>query len=71
MSIEVRKKDGESIGALMFRFTKKMQQSGVLREAKKRRFSGRAINRNKRRVSSIHREVKKKEVERARKMGTL
>lgn len=67
--MEVRKKEGESASALIYRFGKKVQQSGVLREAKKRRFKHRLINRNKRRVSALHREEKRKEIERARKLG--
>lgn len=67
--MEIRKKEGEATGSLIFRFIKKVQQTGVLREAKKRRFHGRPINRLKRRLSALHREVKKKEVEKARKLG--
>lgn len=69
--VEVRKKEGESSGTLIYRFTKKVQQSGVLRESKKRRFSHRAINRAKRRLSALHRETKKREVERSKKLGLL
>lgn len=71
MSIEVRRKEGESAGTLIYRFTKKIQQSGVLKEAKRRRFHRRAINRSKRRLSALHRETKKKEIERAKKLGEL
>lgn len=69
--IEVRKKEGESAGTLIYRFTKKVQQSGVLREAKKRRFSHRPANRFKRRLSALHRETKKQELEKAKKLGVL
>jgi ribosomal protein S21 len=71
MPIEVRKKEGESASTMIYRFTKRIQHSGVLKEAKKRRFSRRPINRNKRRLSALHRETKKKEVERMRKLGLL
>ena len=57
--------------ALVYRFTKKVQQSGVLKEARKRRFHRRQPNRAKRLVSALHRETKKKEIERARKLGLL
>lgn len=69
MSIEVKKREGENPGYLISRFLKKIQQSGVLREAKKRRFQHRSINRNKRRLSAIHRENKKIEFEKAKKLG--
>ncbi len=56
---------------MIYRFTKRMQHSGILKEAKKRRFSQRPVNRNKRRLSALHREVKKKEVEKMRKLGLV
>ena len=71
MPIEVRKKEGESSGTLMYRFTKKIQQSGVLKEAKKRRFYHRAVNRHKRRVSALHRESRIKEMARMKKLGLI
>lgn len=69
--VHVWKKEGESAGALIYRFTKKVQQSGVLREAKKRRFRTRPRNKIKIRLSAIHREVKKREYLRAKKLGIV
>lgn len=69
--IEVRKKEGESPAALLFRFSKRVKRSGVLKETRARRFRRRSINRVKRRLSALHREEKKKELERLRKLGLL
>jgi ribosomal protein S21 len=69
--IEIRKKEGESAASLVARFTKKVKQSGVLRETRKRRFKVRAVNRNKRRGLALKRESKKQEMEYLRKMGKL
>lgn len=69
--MEVRKKEGEAVGSLIYRFIKKVQQTGVLREAKKRRFHSRIQNRLKRKLSALHREQKKGEMERAKKLGEL
>lgn len=71
MAIEVRKKEGESASGLMYRFTKKVQQSGVLKEAKKRRFHKRGMSGLKRKLSAIHRDAKKKEMERMKKLGLV
>lgn len=68
-TVEVKKREGESASALLYRFTTKVKRSGVVLETRKRRFRGRDINRHKRRASALHREVKKKEMERARKLG--
>ena len=69
--INITKKEGESINSLIYRFTKRVQQSGVLREAKRRKFHGRPINRRRRRLSALHREVKRQEFEKAKKMGMV
>lgn len=69
--VEVKKREGESASALLYRFTKKIQRSGVLRESKKRRFHDRPLNRRKIRLSAIYREQKKKEYLKAKKLGTV
>jgi len=71
MAIEVKKREGESASTLIYRFTKKIQRSGVLREAKKRRFHDRPSNRRKVRLSAIYRGKKKAEFLKARKMGIV
>ncbi|MEK7115229.1 MAG: 30S ribosomal protein S21 [Patescibacteria group bacterium] len=69
--MELKRKEGESVSSFLYRFNKKIQQSGVLREAKKRRFHGRPINRLKRKLSALHRETKNQEREVAKKLGLL
>ena len=69
MAIKVRKEEGESAGSLIFRFNKRVNQSGVLREFKGRRFRTRDQNRNQRRASALRREEKRSAFEKARKLG--
>jgi ribosomal protein S21 len=71
MSIEVRRKEGESAGSLLFRFSKRVRQSGILVEARKRRFSDRGVNRAKRRNSAVFRAAKRAEMARLKKLGLL
>jgi len=71
MSIKVKRKEGETSNSLIFRFTKRVQRSGVLKEAKKRRFHSRSQNRAKRLFSALYREKKKAEVEKLKKLGLL
>lgn len=71
MPVEIRKKEGESAGTLIYRFTKKVQQSGIVKEAKRRRFTHRYQSRIKRRLSAIHRAKKAKEVEKMKKLGLI
>ena len=70
-SVEVKKKQGESASSLLYSFTKRIKRSGVLKEARKRRFYKRRVSRLKRKLSAIHRDNKRKEMERARKLGIL
>jgi len=69
--LEVRRKEGESQNTLLFRFLKKVQQSGVLKEAKKRRFHKRTTSKRGRRLSALHRETRKREVIRSKKLGII
>jgi len=71
MPVKVIKKEGESASSLMYRFTKKIQQGGILKEAKKRRFHVRPKNRNKRRVLALKREARKAEIMRKKKLGLI
>ncbi len=68
-AINVKKRDGESANSLIYRFTKRVQQSGVLKEARARRFNKRVANRRGRRVSALHRERRQAEITRQRKLG--
>ncbi len=67
--IEVRKKEGETPASALFRFTKRVKQSGVLIEARKRRFRGRPMNRRKRRLGAQYKALKKAETARLKKLG--
>jgi len=71
MAVVAKKREGESPTALVYRFSKKVQRSGVLREARSRRFHSRKVNKNMRRKSALHREKKSKQIEKAKKMGTF
>jgi len=65
----IKRKEGESVSSLLFRFSKRVKQSGILREAKKRQRRDRPVSRVKRKLSAIHRETKKKETEKLKKLG--
>ena len=70
MGIEVKRKQGESASALMFNFSKRIKRSGV-KEARRRLFYARTVSRIKRKTSALHRNAKKKEIDRARKLGIV
>ena len=69
--MEITRKEGEAASSLIYRFTKKMQQSGLLREVKKRRFHNRPQSRIKRRGSALFRAKRAGEIRRLKKMGKI
>ena len=69
MAIEVRKKDNESVGSLMRRFTRSIQQSGVLIRARKIRFKEASKTKREIRESALYRQGKNKEEIKLIKLG--
>lgn len=71
MTLEVRRKPGESPLSLVYRFTKRLGQSGILREAKKRLAKKRNISETKKKDAALYREMKKREIEKLKKLGKI
>ncbi|USN53267.1 MAG: 30S ribosomal protein S21 [Candidatus Nomurabacteria bacterium] len=69
--VEVKKKDGESTESLLRRFTKRVQQSGLLIRAKKGRYYEAPRSKRAIRESAIRRKEIKDRNELLRKMGKL
>ncbi len=67
--LEIRKKEGENVGAFLFRFNKKVKQSGIMKEVKKRKFTSRNVNKNKRRSAALYRVSKLKSLSQLKKYG--
>lgn len=65
----VKKKENESTGSFLYRFSKKVQQSGILKEARKRRYHHRPKSRLKRKEAAIYQMIKHAETTKAKKMG--
>jgi ribosomal protein S21 len=53
--ISVNRREGESVNALIFRFSKKIRRSGIAQEVRRRRFRKRSQNKLKKRLSAFHR----------------
>jgi ribosomal protein S21 len=67
--VEVKRKDRESSDSLMKRFSRRVQQSGVLLSARKGRFYAKPKSRRQVRESAMYRAKIKKEVDKLKKMG--
>jgi len=69
--IEVKKRNGENTRSLLRRFSRRIQQSGVLVRARKARFYEKDRTKRERRDSALRREKVKKEKEKLKKLGLL
>ena len=69
--IEAKRRPRETTGAFLRRFTRKVQQSGVLMRARKIQFREKPKNKRARRLSALRRERILKERERLFKLGKL
>jgi hypothetical protein len=67
--IEVKKKDRETSESLIRRFSRRVQQSGVLVKARKTRFRLEEKSKTELRQGAMYRSKVKKVVERLKKMG--
>ncbi|MFH1781559.1 MAG: 30S ribosomal protein S21 [Patescibacteria group bacterium] len=71
MAVEITKKEGESNESAIRRFTRKVQSSGFLLQAKQKMFVVRKPNKRKVRESAIRRKQIQDEREILRKTGKL
>jgi len=55
MAITVKRKEGEPMSSFLYRANRRIQQSGILALARKRRFKIDVSSRNARRVSALER----------------
>ncbi|MEX1997257.1 MAG: 30S ribosomal protein S21 [Candidatus Andersenbacteria bacterium] len=69
--VEVRKRDNEGTESLVRRFSRKVQQSGVLLQARKIRFHARKKSRRKLREEAQRRTELQTERERLIKLGEI
>ena len=69
MPMEVRRRKNENVGSFLYRFSKRVQQSGVLKEVKKRRARSRPQNRRKRKLGALYRDKKRGDISRMKKYG--
>jgi ribosomal protein S21 len=69
--IEVKKREGESVEGLLRRFTKRVQQSGVIIRTKKRRFYTPPKTKRELRADALRRVAIRQRREYLRKTGQL
>lgn len=68
MSLEIRRKQRENVQAMMRRFQKAVQQSGILLEKRRRQFCKRTKSDNMQKKSALRKLATKKKYEIIKKM---
>jgi len=68
-TIEVKKASNESNMTLIRRFSRRVQEAGIIRTVKANRYSDRAPSKLDRKTSALKRLTRGKEIERLKKLG--
>jgi len=71
VSVEVRRKEKEPVGSLLRRFTRRIQQSGVLLNARRSRFYRKQKTKRQTKSSALRREQLRAQRKEMMKMGLL
>ncbi|MDD5696761.1 MAG: 30S ribosomal protein S21 [Candidatus Pacebacteria bacterium] len=67
--MKIQKQQKETSQSLVYRFTKAVQKSGVLTEARKRRFRDRIKSENLQKRAALIKAEKRKKFEKLKKLG--
>ena len=71
MPVTVRKKEKESVQSLLRRFSRRIQQSGVLVRARRGRFYISPLTKRQKKLGALRRQEIRKEREKLYKLGKL
>jgi len=71
MPLEVRRKKGESVRSLVSRFIRAVRRSGILVEAKKKKYFRRPLSKLAKKKAALSREELRKKYEKLEKMGKV
>ena len=71
MALEIKKQERETSQALIYRFSKSVQKSGLLLRARKSRFRHHQKSRQMKKRAALRREQLREEYEKLRKLGKL
>lgn len=69
MAIEVKKKDRETAESLIRRFSRSIQQSGVLMRARRKRFLFEDKSKREKRQEALYKVKIRKEIDKLKKLG--
>jgi len=71
MALKIKKKERESSQSLVYRFSKRIKESGILLQARRLRFHQRSKSEQAKKRTALRREQLKKEYQRLKKLGEI
>lgn len=69
--IEIKKNPNENNASVLRRFSRKMQESGIIQKVKGSRYNERQESKLKTKKSTLKRLIRRKEIEKLRKLGKV
>jgi ribosomal protein S21 len=69
--VQAKRKQNETTGSFLRRFSRQVQQSGILINARRNRFYQADPNKRSKRQSALYREEKRKKYDKLRKLGKI
>ncbi len=69
--IEVSKNPNENNASILRRFSRKVQESGIIQKVKKNRYNERALSKLKVKQGTLKKLGRRKEIEKLRKLGKI
>lgn len=69
--IEVRKNPSENNATILRRFSRKVQESGIVKKVKSERYNERKLSKLKTKRATLKRILKRKDIERLKKLGKI
>jgi ribosomal protein S21 len=71
MALEIKRREKESVQSLVRRFTRAVQQSGILIRAREKMYRDREKSENLKREAALRRDELRKKYEKLKKLGKI
>lgn len=71
INIDIKKNPHENATSVIRRFSRKVQESGIIPKVKGKRYSGRPLSKLSQKTMALRRIARRKEVERLKKLGKM
>ncbi len=71
MALEIKRREKETVQSLVRRFTRAVQQSGILVRAREKMYRDREKSENLKREAALRREELRKKYEKLKKLGKI